>query len=104
MTSPSGISAFSCSTVLLAKISSSVNARGGGGAGAGAGAGAGGGGGGAATTGGAGGGGGGGGTFLAQPDTPITSTRAMTLNSNRPRNLINDALLKFVKKTSRLRE
>src|SRR5688500_19520101 len=92
ITSPSGISAFNCSTVLRANSSSSVKARGGAGGGVGAGAG-GGAGGGAATTGGAGGGGGGGGTCLAQPASPITITRAMTLYGTHPRNLIQHALL-----------
>src|SRR5690349_13667721 len=93
MTSASGISAFSCSTVLRAKISSSVSARGGSGAGAGAGGGGGGGaGGGAATTGGAGGGGGGGGTFLAQAVSPTTMTSARTLAYTLPRSFIYTTL------------
>src|SRR4029453_17822048 len=88
MTSPSGISALSCSSVLRANCSSSdsgFGAGGGGGAGAGAG---GGGGGGAGAAGGSGGGGGGGGTFLLHADTVSTTSNMSAVNHTHRRNFI----------------
>src|SRR3954469_12754060 len=79
----SGFSAFSWSSVLRWKISSSVSGRGGGAGAAGGGGGGGGGGAGAAAGGGAGGGGAGGGTFFAHPEITITITRAMALRDMR---------------------
>jgi hypothetical protein len=80
-TSPRGISAFSCSSVLRENSSSSVSGFGAGGAGAGAGGGGGGGGGGGAgAAGGAGGGGGGGGTFLEHADTVSTTNKMIAVN------------------------
>src|SRR5262245_12014972 len=84
-TSPSGFSAFNCSSDLRAKICSSLSG-GGAGAGVGAGGGGGGGGGGAAgaAAGGGGGGGAGGGTFLWQAATVIvTAVHNPTSDINR---------------------
>src|SRR5262245_61574058 len=88
-TSASGISAFNCSSVFLAKISSSVGARGGAGAGAGAGGGGGGGGGGGVAAGGAGGGGGGGGTtFLPHAEIVSTTSNTIAVNHTYRRSVI----------------